>query len=425
MISGVARRVLNMGSVVAPPTRCTSVGEVLPDQAARGGWGGQIELVTKTDARVRSPRLRAWRSARAAAVALAALLGACESSSAPVVRPAEVPGFDRSALVDVWSPDDVRSIDRPEFDDARTVSWLSNESPVVVVSVEGRARAYPLAILVRRNVVNDGGLVVVFSPLSGSASAWGATPEREGAPLALSLTFGTAGKLYRSNLVMYDRQTRSLWLQFTGQAVLGELKGARLREVPSVTVAFGDFRASFPGGVVLRRPDGGRYDITPFAGYEGRRAPASSLFSGAADPRRAAMGRVVGVTRGGESRAYPYAALGACGNPAVVTDTLGGHAIVVLWSGRARSVLDAPLMEEGRRVGGSGVFEPKVGNQRLTFETVGGAIRDRETGSTWSLLGRALSGPLAGQSLIPVPHADAFWFAWAAFVPSTGVWAVP
>jgi hypothetical protein len=47
---------------------------------------------------------------------------------------------------------------------------------------------------------------------------------------------------------------------------------------------------------------------------------------------------------------------------------------------------------------------------------------DSETGSRWNILGRAVSGPLAGRRLDPIVHGDDFWFAWAAFKPATRVY---
>jgi hypothetical protein len=73
-------------------------------------------------------------------------------------------------------------------------------------------------------------------------------------------------------------------------------------------------------------------------------------------------------------------------------------------------------------VGSSGVFLPLAHGKTLHFIAAGGMIKDQETGSTWSLEGRAVSGPLKGAELPEVEHLDAFWFAWAAFHPSTMVW---
>ena len=130
------------------------------------------------------------------------------------------------------------------------------------------------------------------------------------------------------------------------------------------------------------------------------------------------MERVVGVVERGVARAFPYAALRARGNPTVVQD--GDFA--VFWGGTARSPLNTARIADGRVVGSSGVFSARARGRALHFTIAGGAIKDRETGSVWSLEGRALSGPLKGAELPEVQHVDAFWFAWAAFEPSTTIW---
>src|SRR5439155_25880125 len=147
--------------------------------------------------------------------------------------------------------------------------------------------------------------------------------------------------------------------------------------------------------------------------------PYDGFFGGRLDTRLPAMARVVGVVDGGVARAYPYASLAGRGNPAVVTD--GDR--VVFWGGSARSPLSSPTIAEGRVVGSSGVFRPRARGRTLHFNAVGGAIKDRETGSTWSLDGVALAGPLKGAELPAVPHLDAFWFAWAAFHNETSIWS--
>ena len=69
-----------------------------------------------------------------------------------------------------------------------------------------------------------------------------------------------------------------------------------------------------------------------------------------------------------------------------------------------------------------GVFRPVLDGKRLTFAFDGAAIRDAGTGSMWNLLGRAVSGPLAGRQLERVNAQDHLWFAWAAFKPHTTIY---
>jgi hypothetical protein len=100
---------------------------------------------------------------------------------------------------------------------------------------------------------------------------------------------------------------------------------------------------------------------------------------------------------------------------------------VVVWSvGGLRSALDTSRITEGRTVGATGAFEPVLDGRRLHFRRDGAdRFVDTETGSTWDVLGEAVAGPLAGSRLTPVDHVDTFWFAWAAFHPSTRIAGAP
>ncbi|MEX2554540.1 MAG: DUF3179 domain-containing protein [Actinomycetota bacterium] len=335
-------------------------------------------------------------------------------------RPGPAPTvFDAAELVDVLAPDTVPAIDRPAFeapDEAAT--HLEPEVPVAVLEVAGDVRAYPLAILVWHEIVNDsvGGepVAVTYAPLSGGVQAFRRTVAGR------VLSFGASGKLYRSNLVMYDRATRSLWPQLRGEAVLGPLRGASLERAPIQISSFGDFRDSYPDGRVLTAATGAArvYGTTPYAGYDSRRTPSESFFALAPDRRLGAMERVVGVSSGAGSYAYRYATLRSAG---VVYDRMGEEEVVVLWREGTRSALDTPLIADGAAVGAAGVFVPVVDGKRLDLAPDPGGFRDRQTGSTWTVLGVATGGPMAGKRLVPVEHVDAFWFAWAAFAPATGV----
>jgi hypothetical protein len=186
-------------------------------------------------------------------------------------------------------------------------------------------------------------------------------------------------------------------------------------------MSWADFKASFPDGSVLSRDTGhGRdYGANPYVGYD---APGQApfLFQGATDPRLDATERVVALELNGEAVAYPYGRLARQG---VAHDTVGGEPIVVFWKPGTASALDARAISAGRDVGAAAVFRPEADGRSLRFEpTSDGLFHDRETGTSWSLAGQALTGPLAGAALPPVVHGNPFWFAWAAFKPETRVW---
>jgi len=315
-------------------------------------------------------------------------------------------------------PDGIPAIDRPAFvAPANAAEWIRPKEPVLALEVNGDARAYPLQILMWHEIVNDtvGGTPVVatYCPLCNAGLVF------ERSVAGALLDFGTSGKLYKSDLVMYDRQSHSLWSQMEGRAIVGERAGTRLRLVPANTLAFEDWRAAHPGGKVLSRETGHlrSYGVNPYEGYD-QPDLRPFLFNGRPDPRRPPKERVVGVRIGDAARAYPWPVLV---QKRVVQDTVGAERVVVFYQPGTLSALDDGRIERSRAIGATAVFSAAVGGKALTFAAIPDGFSDRETGTVWSLLGRAVRGPLAGQRLRPVAHVDAFWFAWAAFHPSTTV----
>jgi hypothetical protein len=316
-------------------------------------------------------------------------------------------------------PDGIPAIDRPVFVATRAAdAWIKPREPVLALQVNGDARAYPLQILMWHEIVNDvvGGrpVAVTFCPLCNSGLVF------ERALDGQTLDFGTSGKLYKSDLLMYDRQTHSLWAQIEGRAVVGERTGARLAPIPANTISYEDFKAAYPTGRVLSRETGHErsYGMNPYAAYD-RPDSTPFLFQGQPDRRRPPKERVVGITVGGSPRAYPWSTVAARG---VIQDTVGGERLVIFYRPGAVSALDDTEIARSREVGATGVFSAIVDGKGLSFERMAEGFRDRETGSTWTFLGHAVKGPLAGKRLRALPHVDAFWFAWAAFHPTTAVY---
>jgi hypothetical protein len=319
-------------------------------------------------------------------------------------------------------PDGIPAIDRPAFVAPRAAdAWLNQKEPVLALEIDGDARAYPLQILMWHEIVNDtvGGkpVAITYCPLCNSGLVF------ERVVKGRTLDFGTSGKLYKSDLVMYDRQTHSLWAQMEGRAIVGKLVGTRLTLRPANTLAWEDWKAAHPGGKVLSRETGHarRYGANPYEAYD-RPDANPFLFAGRPDPRRPAKERVVGVSLGGVARAYPWPMLA---RNSVVHDTLGDEALVIFYRPGTLSALDDARIDRSRAVGATSVWSRVVGGKTLTFEAVADGFRDRETGTMWNLLGHAIRGPLAGKRLRAITHVDAFWFAWAAFHPATSIHGGP
>ncbi len=322
--------------------------------------------------------------------------------------------------------DGIRSIDAPQFESPESAAgWLAGNEPVVVLEIGDDARAYPLQIITWHEIVNDevGGrpVVVTFCPLCNSALAFDSVLDGQ------TFEFGVSGLLRNSDLIMYDRTTETLWQQFTGEAIIGDLAGERLAFLPTAIVSFDDFRATHPDGRVLSRETGLRapssYGSNPYAGYDTYEHILSAggnlaLFAGEPDGRLAAADRVVTVSleEAGVDVAYPYAVLEKA---RVVNDSPGGRDLVVFFTPGTASALGAQVIADAEDVGATGVFDPALDGRKLTFRFDGEQIVDEETGSSWNILGLATAGPLAGQRLSPIVHGDHFWFSWAAFKPET------
>lgn len=338
--------------------------------------------------------------------------------------PTVLPGLDAEEIISGGPPPDgILPIDEPCFDTVPAAdAWLQDQSPVLVVEVGDDRRAYPLAILTQHEIVNDvvGGepLVVTYCPLCNSAIALERTVDGR------VLDFGTSGRLYRSNLVMYDRQTRTLWTQFSGRAVVGgDLVGTELERVPTALLAWEEFRRAVPDGVVLSRASvpGRDYGRNPYPGYEGE--GDAFLFRGPRDPRLPPNTRVVGV---GADRDDPVAVtLDLLRDERVVEVDLADEPVTVWWAPGQASAIDTQQVDQGRDVGSTAAFVSVLsdGTQLGFVASADDPSRfvDDRTGSTWDLFGQAVEGELAGARLEPVARDDTFWFVWFAFQPDTAV----
>ncbi|RMF11586.1 MAG: DUF3179 domain-containing protein [Alphaproteobacteria bacterium] len=174
--------------------------------------------------------------------------------------------------------DGIRAIDRPRFDPVTHPALrLSDDAPVIAFVHAGVARAYPLAILARHEIVNDRiahtPVAITYCPLCNAAIVF-----VRRLPDGQETTFGTTGKLRNSDLVMYDRSTESWWQQFTGRGIVGRWAGARLERLSARIESFGRFRTEHPDGSVLSPPATGfDYSRAPYAGYDRGERPWFSV----------------------------------------------------------------------------------------------------------------------------------------------------
>lgn len=216
-------------------------------------------------------------------------------------------------------------------------------------------------------------------------------------------TFGVSGKLIMNVLVMYDRQTNTLWSQLLGEAVEGPLKGTRLEFLPSWQTTWEDWKTQYPNTLALRK--GFSSGREPYAGYFNSSA-AGVIGETIRDDRLYVKEFVIGVEYQNDPVAYPFSVLN---DEPVINDTVGGEPVLVTFDPDTASGV---------------VFSRDLDGQMLTFSGDSDLVlTDQETGSTWDgRSGLATDGSLAGQQLERIKSTRSFWFGWKDFYPETRIY---
>lgn len=317
--------------------------------------------------------------------------------------------------------DGIPAITDPVMESVEAASvWLAPQSPVIMVEIDGEARAYPQALLIWHEIANDTladvPIAVTFCPLCNSSIVFDRRVDGE------TLDFGVSGVLRNSDMVMYDRQTESWWQQFLGQGIVGNYNGTLLEMLPSQVIGFGLFAERYPDGLVMSRETGysRSYGTNPYLGYDQSSDPF--LFTGEIDSRLPATEHVLAGTIGEVSMAYPFSVLR---EERVINDVLGDVPVVVFWQSGLVSSLDASTIDASRDIGTAALYERSLDDGML-LEFIWNAdtqtVSDIQTASTWNLFGEAISGDLLGTELQQRVFAPHFWFAWAAFQPNTAIY---
>ncbi|MEM8755552.1 MAG: DUF3179 domain-containing protein, partial [Pseudomonadota bacterium] len=285
----------------------------------------------------------------------------------------------------------IPSLDFPKLIEAEEAGYLLDDDLVFGVEIEGDVRAYPLRVMGWHEMFNEviGGVPVAlaYCTLCGAGILFETTVEGFDEPLVM----GTSGFLYRSNKLMYDRTTESLWNQFTGEPVSGELRGSgvRLAQRPVAIEPWSVWGARNPGTKVLSLQTGHARDYGSGVVYQEYFASPNLMFPAAAGGPLAKKDYVFGVRAFGGQKAWPLAAFGG---GRVINDSVGAKDVVLTGAATGRTVR---------------AYDRKG----LSFE----AGPDAETlvgdGQSWRVTEAALVGD-DGRKLPRVPGHVAYWFAW-------------
>jgi Protein of unknown function (DUF3179) len=301
--------------------------------------------------------------------------------------------------------DGIPSIDKPKFLQVRKAEEFLDDSDLVVgLNINGDVRAYPLQILVWHEIVNDkvGGIpvAVTYCPLCFTNQVFNRTMND-----GQILEFGTSGKLYNSNLVMYDRTTKSLWSQAMGQGLVGKFVGVKLERIPFDVAYWKEWKQLYPDSDVLSTDTGSArpYGADPYGDYY---TNGDVLFPVSnSDDRLGLKEIVIGLENNGQYRAYK---LQEVENKKVINDQINGKPIALLSL--------HPFMVRA--------YDPLIDGQVLKFSynAKDQNFVDTRTGSLWNFEGKAISGQMKGKQLTRLPFDEGFWFEWVAFHPKTEIY---
>lgn len=261
--------------------------------------------------------------------------------------------------------DGIPALDKPEFLEADAATFLQNEDRVLGIFRNGIAKAYPIGILNWHEIVNDSfageGIVVTFCPLCGTGMAFEARIDGR------TRSFGVSGLLYNSDVLLYDRESESLWSQIARRAVSGEMLGTSLTMVAVAHTSWADWRSRYPQTLVLSTRTGYSRDYTrnPYDGYEVSEATYFPVAN--KNNRYHPKELVLGLEIDGVFKAYPFVELAKTGGS--FRDQVGGSPVQVEFDAAHRT---------GRVLNADGV---------------------------------------------EIPTVIAFWFAWTAFHPETEIYA--
>jgi hypothetical protein len=304
--------------------------------------------------------------------------------------------------------DGIPALTTPELAPGPDASFMDDGDRVLGVEINGEARAYPLFILWFHEIVNDtlGGkpIVVSYCPLTGSGIVFDAEIDGE------IKNFGVSGLLFENNLIMFDRQTESLWNQMLLGANCGPERGTELTRMPVVETTWDHWSSTHESTTVLTTNTGFgiSYGIYPYGNYDDPDNETTLFPSSEWSSARAPKELVLGVHEGADAKAYPLDDLRLLGPAVAVNDTVGGRAILVFYERNPQTAR---------------AFDRLVDGETLTFtvsDRVTPTITDEETGSSWDTNGEAWAGPLTGKRLAALADAyTVFWFAWSVYYPQT------
>lgn len=302
--------------------------------------------------------------------------------------------------------DGIPAIENPNFESVATITTVAPGDLVIVLRDEGQVKAYPEDIMDYHEIVNDGPandpFIMSYCPLTGSALAWKGTMSHADS------TFGVSGLLYNSNLLLYDRETQSLWSQLLELSVNGTRIGEQPESIGVLEMTFETLVSMYPDAVIMTRDTGHFFDYDDYP-YDDYLERPGLLFSvSRQDGRLGSKQRVIGVHDSNSSKVYQLGAFGL--STQTINDQFNNQSIVVVGnSALSYAAIYSRELSDGTILS----FEP-------VQDDLPNVMVDTE-GNVWDILGTAVSGPRVGAQLNSVRSYTAMWFAWASHFNSVEI----
>jgi len=309
-------------------------------------------------------------------------------------------------------PDGIPAINSPLFIQQFSLTGIQLADLVIGVKIGDDVRAYPHRFLDYHEIVNDRytfdgksqDVTVSYCPLTGSAVLW------KGFTDSVDTSFGVLGLLHNSNLILYDRETQSLWSQMLEQSISGEQVTRIPDKLQLVETSWETWLEMYPQTLLLNielNEFSFPYEIYPYGLY----LTDSSLIypvNNSDDNRLHRKERMLGINVGEASKVYPVSSFNQ--TVSVLNDSVGNMDVVAAGSAQQNyAVVYNRQLEDCTTLD----FSP-VENQ-LPIVMV-----DNE-GSKWDLFGMAVTGPRTGTQLQKTNSFIAYWFAWTAFFPGAEI----
>lgn len=293
--------------------------------------------------------------------------------------------------------DGIPALEGPSFTGIANITYMRDEDLILGFKKGNDVRGYPHAILDWHEIINDDigdvSVAVNYCPLTGTGIGWNRVINGS------KTTFGVSGLLFNTNLIPFDRATRSNWAQILNEAVNGPLLGQKADLIMLFETNWKTWKELYPNSVVLGLNTGfsRTYGTSPYGDYNTNND--RFLFPVAKDGRLPSKEKVLAILDGSDAKAYRFASFPVGGN--LKFDSFKGKNYIIV--GNANFIV---------------AFERTAETSGLEFEYISNGteiiLGDNE-GNEWNVFGEALSGPRQGQFLKPAEYMMAMWFSIPAF----------